>query len=161
MNQKRSADGFIKDLLSWNYPLINSTFFFILLPEKSMEKNKIKIGILTFHRAHNYGAYLQACALCNRLNQEPDIDCEIIDFRMRKEVDFYYQFRDRNKFKKLLRPRKTDFLEKKSAAFERAQCEPVLRLSPDSLVSDSQEEFVEFIVPIQDGAHRVLEPYAV
>ena len=126
-----------------------------------MEKNKIKIGILTFHRAHNYGAYLQACALCNRFNQEPDIDCEIIDFRMRKEVNFYYQFRDRNKFKKLLRPRKTDFLEKKSAAFERAQCEPVLRLSPDSLVSDSQEEFVEFIVPIQDGAHRVLEPYAV
>ena len=48
-----------------------------------MQNDKIRIGTLTFHRAVNYGAYLQACALCNRLNQEADIDCEIIDFCMR------------------------------------------------------------------------------
>lgn len=108
-------------------------------------KKIIKIGILTFHRAHNYGAYLQSCALCNRLNQEPNIDCEIIDFRMRKEVDFYYQFRNRNRIKQFLMFRKTGFLEKRSVAFERAQCDPVMHLSPDALVSDSQEEFVEFV----------------
>lgn len=39
---------------------------------------KIKIGIVTFHRAHNYGAMLQAYALCNILNQ--DYNAELIDY---------------------------------------------------------------------------------
>lgn len=40
----------------------------------------MKIGILTFHRALNYGAVLQAYALCNFLN-ENGFDAEIIDYR--------------------------------------------------------------------------------
>lgn len=49
----------------------------------------MKIGILTYHRAKNYGAYLQAYGLCTRLNEEADITAEIIDFHMKKEVAAY------------------------------------------------------------------------
>lgn len=41
----------------------------------------MKIGILTFHMAHNYGAMLQAYALCEKLNQM-DLQCEVIDYRI-------------------------------------------------------------------------------
>ena len=105
----------------------------------------IKAGILTFHRAINYGAYLQACALCNRLNQEQDIDCEIIDFRMQKDVDYYDLLQNRSTLKKILRPQKTKFLSNKQKAFERAVQDPVMQLSSESLVSDSQEEFIDFV----------------
>lgn len=49
----------------------------------------ITIGILTFHRAKNYGAFLQSYALCSRLNEEADIKAEIIDFQMEKEKKRY------------------------------------------------------------------------
>lgn len=40
----------------------------------------MKIGILTFHRAHNYGAVLQAYALVTYLRQS-GYDAEIVDYR--------------------------------------------------------------------------------
>jgi len=40
----------------------------------------VKVGILTFHRANNYGAVLQAYALQQHLLSQ-DIDCDIIDYR--------------------------------------------------------------------------------
>lgn len=43
-----------------------------------MKENDIKIGIVTFHRAQNYGANLQAFALNSYINQL-GYDCEIID----------------------------------------------------------------------------------
>ena len=106
--------------------------------------NKIKLGILTFHRAKNYGAYLQACALCNRFNQEPDIDCEIIDFCMKRDKE-HYNYREKNILKKILKPQKTQFLSKKQKAFENALHDPIMQLSAESLVSDSQEKFFDFI----------------
>lgn len=49
----------------------------------------MKIGVLTYHRAINYGAFLQAYALCQKLDLEPGIDAELIDFQMNKEVSHY------------------------------------------------------------------------
>ncbi|MCD7893356.1 MAG: hypothetical protein LUG60_06600 [Erysipelotrichaceae bacterium] len=49
----------------------------------------MKIGILTYVHAVNYGAVLQAYALCKRLNEENDIEAELIDFRMKKEIKYY------------------------------------------------------------------------
>ena len=49
----------------------------------------LKIGILTYHRAKNYGAYLQAYALCSRLNEEKDIKAEIINYNMKISEDVY------------------------------------------------------------------------
>lgn len=40
----------------------------------------MKIGILTFHRAHNYGAVLQAYALVTYLKNIGH-DAEIVDYR--------------------------------------------------------------------------------
>ena len=40
---------------------------------------KKKIGIVTFHRAYNYGALLQAYALQKKINEEND--AYIIDYR--------------------------------------------------------------------------------
>ena len=45
------------------------------------------IGVLTYHRGYNYGAQLQARALCNRINMEPDMDCELIDYHRKKIAD--------------------------------------------------------------------------
>ena len=39
-----------------------------------------RVGVLTFHMAHNYGAMLQAYALPKALNKL-GVDCEIIDYR--------------------------------------------------------------------------------
>ena len=56
----------------------------------------MKVGILTFHRSVNYGAYLQALALCKKLNCEQDISAEIIDFRMKCDERHYkYSFQTR------------------------------------------------------------------
>src|SRR5690554_6078140 len=44
-----------------------------------MKQNKLKIGILTFHRAINIGAVLQASALQNFILQM-GVECEIIDY---------------------------------------------------------------------------------
>ena len=43
---------------------------------------KMNIGILTFHRAVNYGAFLQSYSLCKALNRESDIKAEVIDYSM-------------------------------------------------------------------------------
>lgn len=46
----------------------------------------MRIGILTFHKVINYGAYLQAFSLSNKLQKEfPDDDVEIIDFIAHKQ----------------------------------------------------------------------------
>ena len=46
-----------------------------------------KIGIITFHKAHNYGAMLQVFALSKKLSHKYDV--EIIDYYNRKIYDEY------------------------------------------------------------------------
>lgn len=59
---------------------------------KKLRKDDVivcKIGIITFHRAHNFGAKLQAYALQYKLNKI--IDTEIIDYRCDKIERQYYE----------------------------------------------------------------------
>lgn len=44
-----------------------------------MAENPLKIGIVTYHRAYNYGAVLQAYALCRYLNNL-GLNAEIVDY---------------------------------------------------------------------------------
>lgn len=44
----------------------------------------MKIGILTYHSSHNYGAFLQAYALCSVLSELTGNDVEIINYSMIK-----------------------------------------------------------------------------
>ena len=48
----------------------------------------MKIGIVTFHRAVNYGAVLQAFALCRTL-RDMGHECDIIDYRSRFIEEYY------------------------------------------------------------------------
>lgn len=56
----------------------------------------MKIGILTFHCAHNYGAMLQAYALCTYINNLGH-QCEVIDYR----PEYLYCYYDRINFTQL------------------------------------------------------------
>lgn len=105
----------------------------------------MKVGVLTYHHACNYGAYLQACALCSRLNQEQGVDAEIIDYRMAKEAEYYS-----SKFwsikRKILHFREYLFTMKVYKAFERADWKTgKARKSEGFLVSDNQSEFKDFV----------------
>lgn len=47
------------------------------------------VGIITFHRAHNYGAMLQAYALCQVI-KKMNLRCEIIDYHC-EAIDGFYK----------------------------------------------------------------------
>ena len=58
-----------------------------------MEKKANKVGILTFHRANNYGAVLQAYALQTYL-ETIGVNAEIVDYRSAYlEEDILWQIR--------------------------------------------------------------------
>lgn len=109
----------------------------------------MKIGILTYHRARNYGAFLQAYGLCRRLNEEPDIDAEIIDFHMHKEINFYSHKPDKKlAWLRQLKWRLKNFniflYEKKmQKAFDASYAR--MPLSSEYKCSDSIEDFQEFV----------------
>lgn len=47
----------------------------------------MKIGILTYHRALNYGAYIQAYSLCQQIKRRfPEHTVEIVDFAYRYDI---------------------------------------------------------------------------
>ncbi len=50
---------------------------------------KIKCGVITFHRAHNYGAILQTYAL-QKTMESFSVECEVIDYRS-KFIEKYYK----------------------------------------------------------------------
>lgn len=103
----------------------------------------MKIGILTYHRACNYGAYLQACCLCSRLNMESDIEAEIIDFHMIKEEN-QYDYKKRNIIKRILKYSVYQFKYILNDTVNEAQKE-IPRKSKEYLKSDSIEAFTDFV----------------
>ena len=68
-----------------------------------MDKKTAKIGILTFHKAINYGSVLQAWALQNTLKMN-GYDSEIIDYEP-KELRHLYEtsLKDAKGFKRKLK----------------------------------------------------------
>lgn len=46
-----------------------------------MKPKNIRIGLLTFHRAYNYGALLQCYALSHTLNKL-GFECKVIDLSL-------------------------------------------------------------------------------
>lgn len=49
----------------------------------------MKIGILTYHRSHNYGACLQGYALASWIRDSTGAEAELIDYNMRASERFY------------------------------------------------------------------------
>lgn len=56
----------------------------------------MKVGILTFHMAHNCGAMLQAYALSKYIGQQYYCNCEIIDYRLPDIYDKYEKMLSEN-----------------------------------------------------------------
>ena len=113
----------------------------------------MKVGILTYHRAFNYGAHLQACALCNRLNEEEDIDAEIIDFQMEREKKHYeVKYYSWNRTIRSLLKGRYFFERALEKSFKKAVNNPVMRKSDQYMVSDSTDDFAKFV----DGKYDVI-----
>ena len=85
----------------------------------------MKIGLISFHNAYNYGAALQAYALQKRI-ESMDIECEYINYVNKKRAQSYdmnYQFRDALKQKKYKRAFRvlvgTPFINSRGKRFEK------------------------------------------
>ena len=105
----------------------------------------LKIGILTYHKSKNYGAYLQAYALCSRLNEEKDIKAEIIDYNMKISNDFYNNLYNK-KYSLKERIKKHDYIKfykELDKSFNKSYS--MLPLSPFELCSDSIDHIVDDI----------------
>lgn len=119
----------------------------------------MKIGILTFHRSINYGAFMQAYALSNRIQRDfPNDKVEIIDYNTQSSLDNYelsvwkYIFKGNNgsallkaktsisRFIGLLKnPRKVKHLKQRNQQFLFSQ-ENYLMLSEGKKVSNDIHE---------------------
>lgn len=109
----------------------------------NVQKNssRIKVGILTYHRAKNYGAFLQSYGLCKRLNLEWDIDAEIIDFCMNKETVHYRT--TRNPARLIKHFKSYNFKRKMNNEFKKVY--DIAPFSKETCESDSIEEFNKFV----------------
>lgn len=82
----------------------------------------MRIGILTFHRSYNYGAFMQCYSLSKRLKQDfPQAEIEVIDYLAPGAMQTSRQIVERAP-KKLRKQ-----LQARNAAFE--QCIPMIPLS--------------------------------
>lgn len=100
----------------------------------------MKIGILTYHASHNYGAFLQAYALQNVLKEQTGNDIEIIDFNMPQALEFY---------ENAANPKTTDgehssFYKKRYHMFIK-QSRERHELSEEFLVTDDIKVFQEWV----------------
>ena len=95
----------------------------------------MKIGILTYHLSHNFGAYLQAYALTMRLREEfPQDRIELINFNMLAAEKYYKKvIWSENRFRTM------KYNKMRYKAFEKAQT--MLPVGEDELHSNSIEEF--------------------
>ena len=104
----------------------------------------MNIGILTFHRAVNYGAFLQSYSLCKALNRESDIKAEVIDYSMQSAWN-YYDVGAWNLKKKIGSIMELAYLKKQNAVFAESVNRNKGVFSNDLLVSDNMEEFRSFV----------------
>lgn len=101
----------------------------------------MNIGILTYHRAVNYGAFLQSYSLCRALNQQSGIKAEVIDYSMQSAWN-YYDVSKWNLKKKLKSFGQLGFKKKQLATFNEAvERNRGVVFSKDMLISDDTEEF--------------------
>lgn len=99
----------------------------------------MKIGILTFHKSYNYGAFMQCFSLTKRLQKDfPQHEIHVIDFSSKKAMDGYEatlsNIKNEDKRKKII---------ERNEAFLEAQEQ--LPLSEWKVVSDDFGETVEYL----------------
>lgn len=104
-----------------------------------------KVGLLTYHGAKNYGSVLQAYALHQTITNLGN-ECEIIDFRPKKQSDIYAIFRKPNSIKKIVIDIAAimdyGFLNRRSNSFDKFIIEK-LKLSSNTLMDAEGVEQLE------------------
>lgn len=99
----------------------------------------MNIGILTFHRSYNYGAFTQCFSLVKRLQKElPEHNIEVIDYSSKKAIDSYDL-----QVESCQDQKKQEFLKKRNEAFK--QCQQSLPLSDFCEISDDYTEMVKYM----------------
>lgn len=99
----------------------------------------MKLGILTFHRSINYGAFMQCYALSHRLQKDfPNLQVEVIDYTSPKALAA-----EENKSKNAADPGKKAAYENRRALF--AECCEHLQLSKKRIESENLEELWAFL----------------
>lgn len=97
----------------------------------------MKIGILTYHKSRNYGAYLQSYALAAAMRDRGH-EAEIIDYNMRAAAnDYLKSIFWQKSVKRIL------YRMKQEQVFSSARKQ--LPLSPDKLVTDDISKFRKFV----------------
>ena len=105
----------------------------------------MKVGILTFHRSYNYGAFMQCFSLTKRLQKDfPDIEFEVIDYNAQKSVDGYARALNNIKDDGLRQK-----VSKRNAGF--LACQEQLPLSSFQLVSDDYSELTDYMNKTYDA----------
>ena len=105
-----------------------------------MRGSNMKIGILTYHASHNYGAFLQAYALRDAIIEKTGNDVDIINFNMPQSVEVYANMSNP----------KTNNEKQRKFCQDRAQmfAEQSLRyhdLKGECFISDDLDQFSEWI----------------
>lgn len=90
----------------------------------------MNIGILTYHRSHNYGAFLQAYSLSHALDKLEGINCELINYNLKKEDNVF-------KKRKYKRPIYLFQYLKQDIMFDKQQSRQLLS---DPLILDDEYE---------------------
>lgn len=105
----------------------------------------MKIGILTFHAAKNYGAFLQAYALKNVLIESTGNKVEIINYDMVKADDFY---RRPVNVTKTNESESSKYVQKRFDMFEDA--EKCFLSDAPRVISDNSEDFERLVTKKYD-----------
>lgn len=99
----------------------------------------MKIGILTFHRSYNYGAFMQCFSLVKKLQKDfPEQIIEVIDFSSRKAMDGYTRDIERIQDENLRKR-----IKARNVAFTKVQGD--LPLSTWNKISDEYIDTIEFM----------------
>lgn len=100
----------------------------------------MRVGLLTFHDAINYGAVFQAVALSKTLTKICKEECDIIDYRC-AQIDSMYQVVDKNLIKKILKIFYTNAKKKTFRNFVKSNCNLSKKINSISIdqISDSYD----------------------
>lgn len=99
----------------------------------------MKIGILTFHRSINYGAFMQCFSLITRLKKDfSDCVFEVVDFTPERVINSYSNIINQAKTEE----RRRQYTER-SRAFQEVY--PYLNLSPQRLETDNYYEIADYL----------------
>jgi len=99
----------------------------------------MRIGILTFHRSYNYGAFMQCFSLSQKLKKDfPQHKVEVIDFTNRSAMEGYA-----NAINQIKNPEIKEKIKIRNNAFLKPQEE--LPLSEMKIVSNDYSEAIEYM----------------